>query len=132
MDSDPQYKPGICNMGEKEIAVRKKLLGFFTVLMAGFTICCFAFCDSLFSWFALIATSFAAIVVYLEIRYRFCILFGFFHLYNFRHLGNLDEVHCKEDQKSDRKRVKKIVFQSLFIAVIYSSIIHMMAMNKPF
>jgi hypothetical protein len=77
----------------------------------------------------LIASSFAVIVIYIEIRYHFCILFGFFHLYNFKHLGNLQEVNCKEDQRTDRKRVKKIIFQSLFVAVIYSTIIHMMAVS---
>ena len=116
-------------MGEREISVRKKLLGFFSVLTIGFTISCFAYCDSVVSWIALIASSFAVIVIYLEIRYHFCILFGFFHLYNFKHLGNLEEVHCKDDQRSDRKRVKKIVFQSLFIAVVFSTIIHMMAVS---
>lgn len=132
MEPDQQYKPGVCNMGEREVSVRKKFLAFFTVLMIGFTACCFAYCDSLLSWFALIASSFAVIVIYLEIRYRFCILFGFFHLYNFKHLGNLEEVQCKDDQRCDRKRVKKIIFQSLFISVVYSSVIHMMAMTHPF
>ena len=129
MDSDQHYKPGICNMGEREISVRKKLLGFFSVLTIGFTICCFAYCESMITWLALIASSFAVIVIYLEIRYHFCILFGFFHLYNFKQLGNLEEVRCKDDQRTDRKRVKKIVFQSLFVSVIYSSIIHMLAIN---
>ena len=125
------YKPGECNIGEREVSVRKKFLAFFTLVMAGFTVACFAWCDSLLCWFALIASSFAMIVLYLEIRYRFCIIFGFFHLHNFRHLGNLEEVKCKEDQQNDRKRVKKIVIQALFVSVIYSSIIHMMAMNHP-
>ena len=129
MESDPRYKPGICNMGEREISVRKKFLAFFSILTAGFTLCCFAYCDSMLSWFLLIATSFSVMVIYLEIRYRFCILFGFFHLYNFRQLGNLEEVRCKEDQRSDRKQVRKIVFQALFVAVVYSSIVHMMAVS---
>jgi len=132
MDPDQRYKPGVCNMGEREVSVRKKFLAFFSVIMVGFTICCFAYRDSLFSWIALIASSFIVIVFYLEIKYKFCILFGFFHLYNFKGLGNLDEVQCTDDQRSDRKRVKKIIFQSLFISVIYSSIIHMMAMSNPF
>ena len=132
MEPDQRYKPGVCNMGEREVSVRKKLLAFFSILMLGFTLCCFAYCDSLVAWFALIGSSFAVIVIYLEIRYRFCILFGFFHLYNFKHLGNLDEVHCQEDQKCDRRRVRKMVFQSLFISVVYSSIIHMMAISHPF
>ena len=129
MESDQRYKPGECNIGEREISVRKKFLAFFGVLVIGFTICCFAYCDSVASWLALIGSSFAVIVIYLEVRYRFCILFGFFHLYNFKQLGNLEEVNCKEDQKCDRKRVRKIVFQSLLVAVVYSSIIHMMAVS---
>lgn len=129
METDSRYKPGICNMGEREISVRKKFLAFFSILTAGFTLSCFAYCDSLLSWFLLIATSFAVMVIYLEIRYRFCILFGFFHLYNFKQLGNLEEVRCKDDQRSDRRQVRKIVFQALLVAVIYSSIVHMMAVS---
>jgi hypothetical protein len=132
MDPDQRYKPGVCNMGEREVSVRKKFLAFFSILMIGFTVSCFAFCDSVASWIALIGSSFAVIVIYLEIKFRFCILFGFFHLYNFKHLGNLDEVQCKDDQHHDRKRVKKIVFQALFISVVYSAVIHMMAVSHPF
>ena len=119
-------------MGEREVSVRKKFLAFFTVVTAGFTVCCFAYCESMVSWFALIASSFAVIVLYLEIRYRFCILFGFFHLYNFKQLGNLEEVQCKEDQQYDRRRVKQIVINALFISVVYSTIIHMVATGIPF
>ncbi|MEO8087212.1 MAG: hypothetical protein ABI763_10355 [Bacteroidota bacterium] len=132
MNPDQRYKPGTCNMGAREVSVRKKFLAFFAVIMIGFTICCFAYCDSIFSWIALIGSSFAVIVLYLEIKYRFCIIFGFFHLYNFKQLGNLEEVQCKEDQQCDNKRVKKIIFQSLFISVVLSSIVHMMAMSHPF
>ncbi len=132
MNSDQGYKPGACNIGEREISVRKKFLAFFSAIMTGFTVSCFVYCESLFCWFALIASSFAMMVLYLEIKYRFCIIFGFFNLYNFKQLGNLEEVKCKDDQQHDRKLVKKIVFQSLFISVVYSSIIHMMAMSHPF
>ncbi len=132
MDPDQRYKPGVCNMGDREVSVRKKFLAFFTLIMIAFTVSCFTYCDSLFCWFALIGSSFAAITIYLEIRFRFCILFGFFNLYNFKHLGNLEEVNCKDDQRCDRKRVRKIIFQSVFVSVIYSSIIHLMAMSHPF
>ncbi len=132
MNPDQGYKPGTCNIGEREISVRKKFLVFFSAVMIGFTISCFAYCDSLLCWFALIGSSFAMMVLYLEIKYRFCIIFGFFHLQNFKQLGNLEEVQCKEDQQQDKSRVKKIVFQALFISVVYSSIIHMMAMTHPF
>jgi hypothetical protein len=132
MNPDQGYKPGMCNIGEREISVRKKFLVLFSAVMIGFTISCFVYCESLFCWFALIGSSFAMMVLYLEIKYRFCIVFGFFHLHNFKQLGNLEEVQCKDDQQQDRKRVKKIVFQALFISVVYSSVIHMMAMSHPF
>lgn len=132
MNPEQGYKPGQCNIGEREISVRKKFLVFFSAVMTGFTISCFLYCESLFCWFALIASSFAMIVLYLEIRYRFCIIFGFFHLHNFKQLGNLEEVNCKDDQQQDKRQVKKIVFQALFISVIYASVIHMMAVSHPF
>lgn len=132
MNPDQGYKPGHCNIGDREVSVRKKFLAFFSAVMVGFTVSCFVYCESLFCWFALIFSTFGMIVLYLEIRYRFCILFGFFHLHNFKQLGNLEEVRCKEDQQKDRVRVKEIVFQALFVSVVYSSVIHMLAVSHPF
>lgn len=129
MPIEDQYKAGICNMGDKEVSVRKKFLLFFSPFVIFFTILCFVNCISVLYWMALILFSFVMMVLFLEIKYRFCILFGFFHLYNFRQLGNLNEVTCKEDQKVDRKSVFRIVLQALFVSVIYSSVIHLLAMT---
>ena len=129
MNPPDQYKSGICNIGEKEISVRKKFLLFFLPFVFLLTALCFSYSDSLLCWFALIAFTFAAIVLYLEIRYRFCILFGFFNLYNFGRLGNLSEVKCSDDRKRDRKRTLQIVVQALLVSVIYASVTHLLAMN---
>lgn len=125
--SSGQYKPGNCNIGTKELMVRHKFLklfGFLSLLLTGAS----AFRPwSIWVWLALVATSFSAIVLWLEIRYHFCIIFGFFSLHNFKELGHLEEVSNPDHQKKDRKRVWEMVFISLVVAIIYSGLIHSIA-----
>jgi hypothetical protein len=127
-----KYIAGECNIGEKEVAVRKKMLIFFLPLLALITFLSLRYCQSIFCWLGLLTVSFLSIVVYLEIRFRFCILFGFFNLYNFQHLGNLSEVKEKCDCNKDRRRVAKIILQSLFASLAYASIIHLVSVNYHF
>ena len=127
-----KYLAGKCNIGEKEIAARKKILFLFLPLMALLTFLALHYCQSVICWFSLLAISFLSIVTYLEIRFRFCIMFGFFNLYNFEKLGELSEVKNKGDCHKDRQRVVKIILQSLFASLAYACIIHYFSMSYHF
>jgi hypothetical protein len=127
-DSTQQYNPGNCNIGQKEVKVRKKFFYFFLALTVLLTLCSGSMCESLAVWIGLVVSSFAAIVLYLEVRFRFCILFGFFNLYNFRKLGNIDEVKDKSHCKKDRRRVLEIFLQSLIVSLAYCVLVHMVGM----
>ena len=126
---DRQYEAGKHNIGEKEVSVRKKFFYFFLVLTASLTVWSFHYCDSLMCWSAMLLSSFATMVLYLEVRYQFCVLFGFFNLYNFGRLGNLHEVKNKEDGKKDWKKTAQMSLFSLFIATSYATLIHWLAMK---
>ena len=124
---DNHYQPGHCNIGQKEIALRKKFFRFFAAFALFLTFAGIAWCYSIFVWIALLISVFAVIVIHLEIRYRFCILFGFFGLYNFDKLGVLHEVTDRDDARQDRRRVLQIVIESLVVSLAYASIIHLAA-----
>ena len=132
MSSNNTYIPGKCNIGEQEVRVRKKFLSFLLPLAIGLTYLSLHYCQSFLCWTGLLILSFLSIVLYLEIRLRFCILFGFFNLYNFGKLGELMEVTNDGDCKKDRNRVMKIIFQSLFASLAYAYLVHMFATNYDF
>jgi len=125
-DNKDKYTPGACNIGIQEISIRKKFVWLFAPLTIFFTISCLYYCHSLFLWFLLVISSFSLIVLYLEIKYKFCILFGFFSLYNFQRLGDLDEVKNQESINMDRRRVLEIVLISTVIALSFSTGIHLL------
>lgn len=121
------YIPGNCNIGVKELSVRKKFLVLFSILTFFFTTCAFVFPTSIWVWVLLVLCAFSAFVLFYEVRYRFCVIFGFFNLYNFKNLGHLDEVKNVQHQKVDRKKVWEINIFSFMIALLYSTAIHMAA-----
>ncbi len=126
-ESSSPYKPGVCNIGQPEIRVRKIFLRFFIVTSIVLTGCTFFWFQSLIVWALLLFSSFSLTVLYYQIKYRFCILFGFFNLHNFKQLGQLEEVKHPEYIHKDRKRVGEIILQSLAFSLVYASAIHLIA-----
>ncbi|HRH65052.1 MAG TPA: hypothetical protein PLU53_02020 [Bacteroidia bacterium] len=121
------YKPGVCNIGQRELSVRKKFLNIFlpaTVLLSAAS---FFLDSSLILWILLLISTFCMIVLYLELKFKFCIIFGFFSLYNFEKLGTIHEVKNQAHQSSDRKRVLEIVIQSFLFSLIYATSLHLIA-----
>lgn len=121
---ETDYRPGICNIGIPEIRVRKIFLNVFLVVSTLLTLTAVYWCNSVLLWFMLLFSSFSTIVLALEIHYRFCIIFGFFNLHNFKQLGHLQEVDRPEHAKADRQKVKRIMIQALALALFYSSSVH--------
>lgn len=131
MPHKDQYSPGNCNIGPQEVRVRRVFLRFFGVITLISTIAALFWCQSLPLWFLLLFLSFSFFTLYLEIHHRFCILFGFFSLYNFRQLGHLDQITDKEHVRKDRRRVLEMILQSLAFAVVFSSLVHYLGTKLP-
>ena len=127
--SGMSYIPGRCNIGPKELMVRRKFLMFFLPVSFGLSIAIFSFPESKLMWTILLLTSFSAIVLIREIATKFCVLFGFFSLYNFKQLGNLDHVVNSQNKNHDRRRVLKILVASLLFAFVYTSLLHYVAIT---
>lgn len=122
-----QYVPGECNIGLHEVNIRKKFIWLFAPLTIVFSIACLYHCHSVLLWIMLVVSSFSLIVLYLEIKYKFCILFGFFSLYNFGRLGNLHEVKNQESICKDRSRVLGIILIAGVASLSFAMGIHYLA-----
>ncbi|HNT82284.1 MAG: hypothetical protein BWX95_02111 [Bacteroidetes bacterium ADurb.Bin141] len=121
--SDKGYLAGCCNIGEKEVRVRQKFLFLFLFISVLLTIAVRLACAK---WLAvlLMITSFATVVLFIEVLTRFCILFAFFSLYNFKELGNLENVDDHHCHKKDVVRATILVLGSLALSLIYTWIVY--------
>jgi hypothetical protein len=79
----------------------------------------------------LVFVSFSFFILYLEIRHRFCILFGFFNLHNFRELGHLDQVTDHAHIRLDRRRVLEMVVQALAFSMVFATLVHFLGTLLP-
>ncbi len=118
------YQPGKCNIGQREISVRKKFLLLFLPTSIILSASSFLLPDSKLLWLGVLICSFSTIVLFSEIKYKFCVIFGFFSLYNFKQLGNLDHIQESDKKEKDRQRVLKTIVASMFLALIYSAMLH--------
>ncbi len=112
------YQPGACNIGEKELKVRQKFLLFFFSLTVALTIATHL-THSLLALLFLFLFTYSTIVLFVEVTTRFCVLFGFFGIYNFKALGNLDTIHDCRCKKRDRVKSFLILTGALILSVPY-------------
>ena len=115
---EENYQAGICNIGEREIAIRRKFLFFSFFTTIAFSILVHFYKASIL-YCGLYASAFFTILILLEIRTRFCIVFGMFSLYNFKEPGNLDDVTNPDCKKKDRKKAVQYVIGSALLALPY-------------
>lgn len=122
-----KYEAGLCNIGKNEITIRKKLFNFSLLVMLSLICLSMAFHQDKWMTLLLFVSTFFTFLLFIEIRLKFCILFGFFNLYNFKQLGNLENVNDLELKRKDRKRAFKIVTLSFFVAAAITYIDFMFA-----
>ena len=119
------YSAGLCNIGEKEVAVRQKLLLFSLIGVVAFTVV-IHFLHSLIICFLILMFTFTTVLLFIEIRTGFCIFFGIFKLHNFKHLGNLDSVDDKHCCHKDRMKAMRIIFFALLLSLPYAWMVYKM------
>jgi hypothetical protein len=112
------YRAGICNIGEREVVIRRKFLLFSLFTTIVLTILVHFYKVSIL-YCGLYVSAFFTILILLEIRTRFCILFGMFSLYNFKEPGNLEDVTNPDCKKKDRKKAMLYVIGSALLALPY-------------
>ena len=120
MDTKPEYIPGTCNIGPKEIKMRKNgaiLSGVITiaiiilllVLHTGKPWRMVLFLPA--AWFG---------VSFLQWYFKFCVSFGLQGVFNFGDLGKTFTVEQKEDYKKDRIKAWKMISAGILFGLILS------------
>jgi len=123
MNSNDHYEPGTCNIGDDELSKRKKELIVGLIATFIFTVLFFNYPDSLFLLvFLFISTAFT-VLMYLQIKNRFCVAFGWFKKYNFGKLGEARKITDPGYVSKDRKKVLIIGLQILVMALLYTALI---------
>jgi hypothetical protein len=120
MDVKNEYVPGVCNIGPEEIKKRKK-----RVILAGiaaFILTWFTFQQPGLLWLRLcLFVSVAALVVlYMQVKLRFCVSFGAFGYFNFDKLGTLQKVTNKEFIFKDRMKAAGMILFGCIIGMLYT------------
>lgn len=121
-DVKTKYQSGLCNIGEREVIIRQKMLLFAFFATGLFTILVHFFNASAL-YLILFFSAFVTILIVLEIKMQFCILFAFFGLHNFKTPGNLEDVPDKRCLHKDRRKAMLIILGSAVLAIPYTAII---------
>ncbi len=128
MDQPDQYRAGLCNIGEKEIRLRKKLLFVFGIASFGFSICYLYLHEVMMVLWLTFFSSATFFLICMEVRKRFCVLFGIFNFYNFSRLGDLKSIKCKNSIRKDRLTALRMIMFSLLFAAIHVKLLYMICM----
>ncbi len=112
------YVPGTCNIGPKELKIRKKA----TIAAALFCVLSIALLllfNAPTSWrLALFIPASALGVTFQQWYFKFCIAFGMQGLFNFGEVGKSIAVEQKADYTKDRIKVAKIMLVGLLFGAI--------------
>jgi hypothetical protein len=119
MSSNPEYIPGICNIGPSEIQKRKQAgwigLVFTIVFWLVFSILHVPSAWKLLLFFP--ATMSA--IGFLQARMHFCAAFGMVGVFNFSlKVGKTDTVEQVEFRRKDKQKALQIIIYSAFIGIV--------------
>ncbi len=126
MNDEIEYVPGKCNIGTREIR-RRQLIGGIGVFLTISTV--FGFYHQHSSRMARFGVFLPALIMsigYLEARKKFCLAFGFSGLFNFRNLGQAQNVVSEADRVTDRQAAVRQILQALGLAVLVTALVFLL------
>ena len=117
-----QYIPGVCNIGNEEIKMRKRA-GWFGAVATVILWIVFIWLDTPHIWrLTLFVPAMMSATGFIQAYSHFCAYFGFTSLFNFGNIGKTDSVEQAEFRAQDRKRAWQIVVHSMLIGLAVSFI----------
>lgn len=115
-----EYIPGVCNIGKAEIERRAKKLRTVGFLLLALSIAFFWLPYARFVLPVLTSMALYCSILIFQIRQRFCILFGWHSVFNFKDLNTrYERIDEPEAREKDRFQVYKILLYSLFTTSLY-------------
>ncbi len=117
-----QYIPGVCNIGDEEIKMRKRA-GWIGLIATAVLWALFIWFDIPSIWrLALFLPAMMSATGFLQAYMHFCAYFGFASLFNFGNVGKTDSVQQAEFRVQDRRRAWQIVIYSILIGLVVAII----------
>jgi ABC-type phosphate/phosphonate transport system permease subunit len=114
------YIPGTCNIGPKEISIRKKASVLAAIFCIVFVILMLML-DTHKAWRLVLFFPAAAFgVTFQQWYYKFCVAFGMKGIFNFGDLGKSFTIEQKEDYAKDRMKALKMIVVGMLFGLICS------------
>lgn len=110
------YSPGVCNIGDAEIARRRRSGHFGLVAFLVLLVALVATGASSIWYLLLFFPAFASAAGYVQAAYRFCFYFGFSSLFNFGQLGSQQLITDPEARQRDRAKAIRVLTTTVLIA----------------
>jgi hypothetical protein len=123
---DNHYVPGVCNIGHNEIR-RRKIVGWSGLLLTIISIFLLWWLDSGRVWrlVVFIPTVIGA-MGFIQAYGKFCVYFGFGHMFNFAIVGKTNTVEQVEFISKDVIRARQLLAYALGIGFVVTLIIYFM------
>ena len=124
--NDNRYIPGACNMGKEEIQRRKKAgwIGLsLTILTAALLI--WLGVDKWWRWLLFIPAMMSA-TGFIQAYNKFCVYFGFGHIFNFGEVGKTDSIEQAEFRAKDRAKAWQVLGYAIGVGIAVALIFYFM------
>ncbi len=118
MQTQNQYVPGVCNIGENEIKIRKSA-GWIALIITVILYISLVFLEAPRFWRLFIfVPATAAAIGFLQAWMHFCAYFGMRGVFNFGETGKADTVEQAGFRAKDRRKAWRIILYSAAIGII--------------
>lgn len=113
-----QYIPGVCNIGKEEIQKRMNA-GWSGLILAVITAALLLWLGADRWWRLLIfIPAMMGAAGFIQAYFKFCVYFGFGHLFNFGEAGKTDTVEQAEFRAKDRARAWQVLGYAFGVSVV--------------
>jgi hypothetical protein len=116
------YVPGTCNIGQGEVKRRQAVAIFGLILIVISAAGILATGQDKGARLSIFIPALIFSIGFVQSRKKFCLAYGLAGTFNFGKLGQISKVQSPEDKKADRKTAVSILFQSIALAGLITTI----------
>jgi hypothetical protein len=116
------YVPGTCNIGQGEVKRRQAVAIFGLILTVISAAGILATDQDRGARLSIFIPALIFSIGFVQSRKKFCLAYGLAGTFNFGKLGQISKVQSPEDKKADRKTAVSILFQSIALAGLITTI----------
>jgi len=119
-----KYIPGVCNMGREEIKKRKT--GGWTGLILTVVAIFLLWWLGVSKWWRLVVflPSVMGATGFIQAYSKFCVYFGFGHLFNFGDVGKADSIEQREFRAKDRAKAWQLLAYAFGTGLVITAIVY--------